>query len=97
MGLKGPMFVIAGEKDNIVSPQLITALVYEPAKVPTVYGTLLGADHFTPVGSAGPMRGYLTAWFRAHLLGDTVAKAKFFGPSCGICNDPSWKVKRKNL
>ncbi|MCA9665574.1 MAG: hypothetical protein KC503_08295 [Myxococcales bacterium] len=97
-GLKGPMFVIAGGKDTIVVPQLVEGLTYNPAKVPSVYGELIAADHFTPIGNAGDeIRGYLTAWLRAQLYGEAGAKALFYGANCGICGDAKWRVKRKNL
>jgi hypothetical protein len=45
------------------------------------------------------MRGYLTAWFCAELLGDEDARKAFFGENekCEICNNDNWIVMRKNL
>lgn len=96
-GLKGPMFLIAGSADTIVGSWMVTSTVYSPSPVPTVYGILKGATHFTPIGAADGMRGYLTAWFRAQLMNDQAAKTRFYGQSCGICVDPSWTVQRKNM
>jgi hypothetical protein len=94
--LQGPMFVIAGSNDTIIAPELVSQ-VYASSNVPTVFGILEGASHFTPVGSAQGMRGYLTAWFRWHLMGDESARDLFYGDNCGICNDSAWTVERKNL
>ena len=96
-GLQGPMFVIAGSDDTIVSPQLVSLTVYGPATVPSVFGILAGADHFAPVGSAEGMRGYLTAWFRLHLMKDESARNLFYGENCSICNDSNWTVQRKYI
>jgi hypothetical protein len=103
-GLKGPMFVIGGSNDFIVAPGLLVGpMVYNPSPVPTVYGILNGADHFTPTAAgsnsavARSLLGYTTAWFRAHLMNDAVAATMFFGESCHICRDPLWQVQRKNM
>jgi hypothetical protein len=97
--LKGPMFLVAGSEDWIVPASWVTASTYDPALVPTIYGIAQGADHLTPLMDAGMMRGYLTAWFCAELLGREEAREAFFGdgPACEICNNPNWSVMRKNL
>jgi hypothetical protein len=45
------------------------------------------------------MRGYLTAWFSAELMGHVSAREAFFGSGedCEICNNSNWFVMRKNL
>jgi hypothetical protein len=96
-GILSPMFVIAGSRDTIISPDLVERRVYNPSTVPTVFGILNGATHFTPLGSAQGIRGYLTAWFRFHLMKDDFAWDIFYGENCGICNDNAWSVERKGL
>jgi pimeloyl-ACP methyl ester carboxylesterase len=97
--LQGPTFLIAGSEDKIVPEPWVTASSYDPALVPTVYGIAQGATHLTPLMDAGMLRGYLTAWFCAELLGHEDASEAFFGdgPACEICSNPNWIVMRKNL
>ncbi|MCH7793380.1 MAG: hypothetical protein IID31_14000 [Planctomycetes bacterium] len=52
------------------------------------------AKHFVSLGDALRIRGYATAWFRAHLMDDADALAEFYGVDCGICTDPEWTVAR---
>jgi hypothetical protein len=97
--LQGPMFLIAGSEDSIVPEPWVAASTYGPALVPTIYGIAQGASHLEPLTDAGMMRGYLTAWFCAELLGHEDARTAFFGDgeSCEICNNENWVVMRKNL
>lgn len=97
--LHGPMFVIGGEKDAIVAvDRIVTPLVYRPARVPTVYGIRVGANHFAPVGSAEErMRHYMTAWLRLHLMGDASTRRLFYGDDATIVGDADWIVQRKNI
>jgi len=97
--LQGPMFLIAASDDALVPASWVTASTYDPAPVPTIYGIAQGAGHLTPLADGGMMRGYLTAWFCAELLGDEDARKAFFGENenCEICNNDNWIVMRKNL
>ncbi len=97
--LQGPMFLVAGSDDSFVPAPWVTASTFDRALVPTVYGIAQGATHFTPLGDAGMMRGYVTAWFCAVLLGHEEAEEAFFGQDadCEICNNPDWVTARKNL
>jgi len=95
--LHGPMFVVAGELDFIVPAASVTRLVYEPSEVETVYGTLRGAGHLEPISdNVANIRRVVTAWFRAHLMGDLEAAALFYD-ECQLCDDERWFVQRKNL
>lgn len=97
-GVRAPMLLLGGSRDNIVSPTLlIRPFSYVPATAPTVYGVLQGADHLTALGDAGGFRPYLTAWFKHHLMGDMAAGPLFYGDACGLCTDANWTVERKNL
>ena len=97
--LKGPMFLVAGSEDILVPPSWVTASTYNSAVVPTIYGIAQGANHLTPLMDAGMMRGYLTAWFCAELMGHENAGQAFYGSDqdCEICNNSNWVVMRKNL
>lgn len=97
--LKGPMFLVAGSDDSMVPEPWVKTSTYDPALVPTIYGIAQGASHLTPLMDAGMIRGYLTAWFCAELMGHEDARAAFFGDgeSCEICNNDNWVTVRKNL
>ena len=71
-----------------------------PAGVPKAKATLTGADHndiqdscsglsCAGVGPTGYL-GYLTAWMRYRLLGDTTARAAFAGTAIEINQNTSW-------
>jgi pimeloyl-ACP methyl ester carboxylesterase len=95
--LQGPMFTIAGSFDALVPAATVESQVYGLALVPSVYGILIGANHFTPLGDAGAMRGPLTAWFRLNLMADESAREVFVGADCTLCVDPSWEIQSKDL
>ncbi len=95
--LHGPMFILGGQFDVIVSPQLLVIPRFAQAsQIPAVYGELAGATHATPAGDGGGFRGATTAWFRYWLAGDSRAGQVFFGPNCAICSDPAWSDVRRN-
>lgn len=95
--LKGPMFILGGERDLVVIPELLVIPRYNSADhVPAVYGELAGASHVTPAGDGGGFRGPITAWFRYFLMGDQQARAEFFGADCGACSSPVWSDFRRN-
>jgi hypothetical protein len=37
------------------------------------------------------------AWLDWRLKGDKQAARVFAGPRCGLCVDPAWTIKKKNL
>jgi dienelactone hydrolase len=95
--LHGPMFLLAGQYDVVVSPALVAKPLYEKAtQVVALYGNLAGANHLTPVGDGGAYRGPMTAWLRLELMGDDQARSLFFGPSCGYCTSPVWTEFLRN-
>lgn len=96
-GVSGPMFLLGAARDTLVRPSWIQMFVYNPATVPTVFGTLRSANHFAVLGSGGPTRKYLTAWFRWTLMNDASAEGEFKGSNCGLCSDAAWTVQRKGL
>jgi hypothetical protein len=71
-----------------------------PAGIPKVKATLNGADHndiqdaCSGLGCAGVgpanFLGYLTAWMRYRLLGDTTARTAFAGPAIEINQNTRW-------
>ncbi len=92
----GPVFLVAGSMDFVVSAALIRMTSYTPATGPTFFGIISGVSHTGFIGNAGRARGYVTAWFMHHLQGDEYAAQAFVG-ECEICNNSSWQVSKKNL
>lgn len=81
-----PVLYLAGQFDLIVRPWLVKAMYNDADHVPAVYAEERGATHFGTGVTGGSMRGPSTAWLRAFLLNDPLAKAEFFG-ACGFCTD----------
>lgn len=94
--LKGPALVLAGGMDGIVSPDRVVVW-FDALDGPAMFAVLQSAGHLTGSGDAAGFRGPITAWFRHHLMGDSAARALFYGPDCGLCSDPEWTVKQKGL
>ena len=93
--VKGPIFLVAGASDTIVSASLVRSTSYALAQAPTLFGIASGMGHMNFAGNAGMARGYITSWFMYQLQGDTHAGQAFTG-SCEICSNPNWKVEKKN-
>jgi hypothetical protein len=94
--LKGPGFLIAGELDTIVAPATVKD-AFDATTVPSVYGLSIGQDHLMPGLNPSPILDSVTAWFKIHLQNDVPARELFYGDACKLCNDPRWKLTRKNL
>jgi hypothetical protein len=94
--LKGATFLIAGELDTLVAPAGVEA-AFNAATVPAVYGLSVGQDHLMPGQDPTPILKAVTGWFRIHLAGDEQARALFYGDACGLCSDPGWVIKQRNL
>lgn len=91
----GPVFLVAGRTDMLVSAALVRSTSYVMANGPTVFGIVDGMGHMSFAGNAGAARGYITAWFMYYLQGDDEAGDAFTGP-CEICSNSSWSVETKN-
>jgi pimeloyl-ACP methyl ester carboxylesterase len=92
----GPIFLVAGRSDFLVSAALVRSTSYAPADGPTVFGIVDGMGHVAFTGNAGNARGYITAWFMYHLQGDEYAGEAFIG-DCEICSKSNWEVESKNF
>lgn len=93
----GPMLILSGSADRLVSPSLNHSPLFSRLTVPTFWAILQGASHFEPVGDGGGFRAITTAWFLYQLKGDTEAAAQFEGSDCGYCGDMAWDVQQKQL
>lgn len=94
--VEGPIFLVAGRSDALVSAALVRSTSYSPANGPTVFGIVDGMGHMAFAGDAGDARGYITAWFMYHLQGDEFAGEAFIG-DCEICSNNNWDVDMKNF
>jgi hypothetical protein len=94
--LTGPTFLISGEDDTLATPASIES-AFGAATKPAVYGMAVGQDHLMPGRMPEPILGALTTWFAIHLLKDDTVRPLFYGTTCGLCSDATWKVQRKNL
>ncbi|WP_395399586.1 hypothetical protein ACHMW6_20995 [Pseudoduganella sp. UC29_106] len=45
-------------------------------------------------GAFGPVA---VAWLRWQLKGDPQAAKMFTGPDCGLCKQPEWHIRKKNI
>jgi len=94
--IHAPAAFFCGEND-VANPQCATD--FETATAPIFYGVFLGGDHlgvlFPPY--ADRIRGAVTGWLRWQLMDDQTLKTMFVGADCGLCNDPNWSVKQKNI
>ena len=80
--LKGPTFLIAGEKDTLVTPSSVET-AFNSATMPAVYGMSVGQDHLMPGRMPAPILKAVAAWFAIHLLKDDSARPLFYGTGCG--------------
>jgi dienelactone hydrolase len=47
--------------------------------------------------NGGRATSVAVSWLDWQLKGDIQAAKRFTGPDCGLCQDPDWKVERKNM
>jgi len=70
-------------------------------QVPIMIAIRDGAQHYEGTIYRAPNAGdygrYGTAWLDWQLKGDRTAAQSFLGSPCGLCRDPKWTVKTKNL
>jgi hypothetical protein len=91
--VEGPVFLIAGSVDSVISASLIRSTIYNLAYGPTVFGIAEGMSHWSFTGEAG---GYITTWLMYHLQGDEYAGDAFI-KGCEICSNGNWEVEMKNF
>jgi hypothetical protein len=94
-GLRGPTYVLTGEQD--LAPASAQS-AYNSATVPAAFINLKSSDHITLITEPARVAPSVTAWFRYHLLRDSVGRGWFAGSSCQLCNRPAeWTYLSKNL
>lgn len=67
--------------------------------VPALRAWRKGTGHGGTYGEAdgGDFGKVTVAWLDWRLKGDAAAGRMFLGPACGLCSNPQWVVKQKNL
>lgn len=93
----GPMLLLSGGADTVVSPRTNHAPLFERANVPVFWGILQGASHFEPSYDGGEFREITTAWFLYQLQDNENARTYFEGVDCVYCQASDWTVQRKQI
>ncbi|OAB38926.1 alpha/beta hydrolase [Paenibacillus glacialis] len=91
--LKVPFFVMGGTRDFIVSPASSNKLAVSHANldIQVMMALAKGAGHTAIEQDGGKHRGYLTAWMRYQLMGDSQAMRAFVGDDAEILTNGDWK------
>jgi hypothetical protein len=66
-----------------------------PVFVANMTGIGHGGTYSKPHG--GEFAKVATAWYKWQLKGDNEAGKMFTGDPCGLSQNPSWKVEKKNI
>lgn len=93
----GPMLLLSGSSDTLVSPRTNHAPLFDRANVPVFWANLQGASHFEPTRDGGGYRAITTAWFLFQLNNDSNARNQFVGSNCFYCSNRSWETRSKGL
>ena len=93
-----PTLYINGDK---LDPAMVNAAddVERLQGVPVFFGSRHGCGHSGTYSHAngGEFANVAVAWLRWQLKADKEAGKMFTGPTCSLCKDPNWTVKRKGL
>jgi hypothetical protein len=96
--LHGPIAYFVGGESDIAYPNAVDD--FERINhVPIVFGSQ-DVGHYPatfrqPNGGAYGVSA--VAWLKWQLKGDASAADAFLGTDCGLCSDPAWTVRTKNL
>lgn len=96
--LSASVFLTSGTSDILISTASGNAGYYNQVTGGAARARLKGAGHNTIQGTGGGFRGYVTAWFRYTLEGDTTARGAFAGASPELPTNTNWQnAATKNL
>jgi predicted dienelactone hydrolase len=99
--LHGPAMLFCGGMDTTVPCSTVMSAYTGINNQPVMLAEYLAADHVSWVTFRGttpsPVEATVTAWMRVHLMGDTALRSRFYGASCGLCQDTAWTVMRKMM
>lgn len=89
--LRTPTFFMGGQWDLIIAGPGVVTDYYRAAGGPAAAAVLKGADHNTIQRTGGGTLGYLAAWFRYTLSGDTTARGAFAGTAPELPSNTLWQ------
>jgi hypothetical protein len=99
--LHGPAFLMCGGMDEVVECSGIESAFESIDDQPAMFGNFLAADHADWVTFRGddpsPVETAVTAWMRVHLMGDMALRPWFYGPTCTLCSDSAWQIRRTQM
>ncbi|HEU5153003.1 MAG TPA: hypothetical protein VFU19_21095 [Iamia sp.] len=96
--LTDPVLFLTGELDLLIAGPLTQNGYYAEVPGPAAKGAVRFAGHNEVQGDGGRFRGYLTAWLRYQLDGDTVARGAFVGSPAEMATNGGWTwVGQKGL
>jgi len=96
--LHGPIAYISGDEEDLAFANANDD--FEHIKhVPVFRAYACGVVHEGTYSerNGGEFAGIAVAWLNWQLKGDTRAARLFLGPDCGLCVNPHWVVRSKNL
>jgi hypothetical protein len=86
------VFLTSGTSDTFISTASGNAGYYDQVTGGAARARLKGAGHNTIQGTGGGFLGYITAWFRYTLVGDTTARGAFAGSTPELpTNTTNWQ------
>ncbi|WCB95133.1 hypothetical protein DSM104299_03875 [Baekduia alba] len=89
--LTNPVLFLGGANDWLISPPSTIAGFYDSVPGAAAKAVLKNADHNTIQGTGGGFLGYITAWLRYRLSGDTYARGAFAGTGPEINTNTAWQ------
>lgn len=98
-GVHTPMLFFCGGNDNTVKCDGVRNVFLTVTNHPAIFINELNADHGSWVyqGANGVSLSSAAAWFRVHLMNDTVNRKYFYGPNCTFCTDRRVEVEQNSL
>lgn len=96
--LHGPTAYISGDAEDIAFVNANEDFDYLK-RIPLLRAYERGVLHSGTYGerNGGEFAGVAVAWLDWQLKGDSRARLMFAGPDCGLCVNPRWVVRTKNL
>jgi pimeloyl-ACP methyl ester carboxylesterase len=85
-----PTFFLGGANDILIAGPTTTTGYYNAKPGAAAKAILKGADHNTIQGTGGGFLGYITAWMRYQLAGDTTARGAFVGSPPELTTNTAW-------
>lgn len=93
----GSLFLLSATGDGLISPKKSNREAFDHANdlLPAAMAMIKGGGHNVILDESGKHRGYLTAWLRYRLAGDTQARQAFVDEI--LTNDTWTEVRTQNI